>query len=120
MDNSTRNAAIAAACIMLGFGLVAYFMPTIMLAGAAPGGLRHIPSLTPRSASFRSGRSSQPAGSVNANHDPVTVLAAATGAATTAGAATTTACGGAGFGSAAHPTRTIQPSPRSRIVAAGY
>jgi len=32
MDNSTRNAAIAAACIMLGFGLVAYFMPTIMLA----------------------------------------------------------------------------------------
>jgi hypothetical protein len=32
MDNSTRNSAIAAACIMLGFGLVAYFMPTIMLA----------------------------------------------------------------------------------------
>lgn len=32
MDNDTRNAAIAAACIMLVFGLLAYFMPTIMLA----------------------------------------------------------------------------------------
>lgn len=32
MDNSTRNAAIAAACIFLGFSLLAYFMPTIMLA----------------------------------------------------------------------------------------
>ena len=32
MDRSTRNAAIAAAIILGGFGLVAYFMPTIMLA----------------------------------------------------------------------------------------
>lgn len=32
MDKETRSAAIAAGCIMLGFGLVAYFMPTIMLA----------------------------------------------------------------------------------------
>lgn len=32
MDNRTRNSAIAAAFIMGGFGLVAYFMPTIMLA----------------------------------------------------------------------------------------
>jgi hypothetical protein len=32
MDKETRNAAVAAACIMLGFGLAAYFMPTIMLA----------------------------------------------------------------------------------------
>jgi hypothetical protein len=31
MDKETRNAAIAAACIMISFGLVAYFMPTIML-----------------------------------------------------------------------------------------
>lgn len=32
MDKSTRNAAIAAAIILLGFGFVAYLMPTIMLA----------------------------------------------------------------------------------------
>jgi hypothetical protein len=32
MDRNTRNAAIAAACFMLFFGLVAFFMPTIMLA----------------------------------------------------------------------------------------
>jgi len=32
MDRSTRNAAIAAALILGGFGVVAYFMPTIMLA----------------------------------------------------------------------------------------
>lgn len=32
MDTSNRNAAIAAAVILAGFGLVAYFMPTIMLA----------------------------------------------------------------------------------------
>jgi len=32
MDPKTRNAAIAAACIMFGFGLVAYWMPTLMLA----------------------------------------------------------------------------------------
>lgn len=32
MDNSTRNSAIAAAVIMGGFGLAAYFMPTVMLA----------------------------------------------------------------------------------------
>ena len=31
MDKETRSAAIAAACILFGFGLVAYFMPTIML-----------------------------------------------------------------------------------------
>lgn len=31
-DPKTRNAAIAAACIMLGFGFVAYWMPTLMLA----------------------------------------------------------------------------------------
>lgn len=32
MDRNTRNALIAAAVILLGFGLVAFFMPTIMLA----------------------------------------------------------------------------------------
>ncbi|APH73682.1 hypothetical protein [Aquibium oceanicum] len=32
MDTKTRNAAIAAAIILGGFGLVAFFMPTIMLA----------------------------------------------------------------------------------------
>lgn len=32
MDSETKRAAIAAACILLGFGLVAYFMPTIMIA----------------------------------------------------------------------------------------
>lgn len=32
MDRETRSTLIAAACILLGFGLVAYFMPTIMLA----------------------------------------------------------------------------------------
>jgi hypothetical protein len=32
MDQNSRNSAIAAACIMLGFGLFAYFLPTIMLA----------------------------------------------------------------------------------------
>lgn len=32
MQSSNRNSAIAAAVIMIGFGLVAYFMPTIMLA----------------------------------------------------------------------------------------
>lgn len=32
MDEGSRNSAIAAACIMLGFGLFAYFLPTIMLA----------------------------------------------------------------------------------------
>lgn len=31
MDSSTRNAAIAAVLILLGFGLVVYFMPVIML-----------------------------------------------------------------------------------------
>jgi hypothetical protein len=31
MDEKTRNAAIAAALILGGFGLVAFFMPTIML-----------------------------------------------------------------------------------------
>jgi hypothetical protein len=31
-DPKTRNAAIAAACIMFGFGFVAYWMPTMMLA----------------------------------------------------------------------------------------
>ena len=31
MDKSTRSAAIAAAIILLGFGLVAFYMPTIML-----------------------------------------------------------------------------------------
>ncbi|MGE3307011.1 MAG: hypothetical protein AB7I52_13700 [Rhizobiaceae bacterium] len=32
MDKSSRNAAIAAAIILIGFGLVAYAMPSIMLA----------------------------------------------------------------------------------------
>jgi hypothetical protein len=32
MDPGNRNAAIAAAVILLGFGLLAYFMPAIMLA----------------------------------------------------------------------------------------
>ncbi|OHV83103.1 hypothetical protein [Mesorhizobium sp. ORS 3428] len=32
MDRETRNSAIAAACILLLFGLAAYFLPTIMLA----------------------------------------------------------------------------------------
>ena len=32
MDKSSRNAAIAAAVILLCFGLVAYYMPTIMIA----------------------------------------------------------------------------------------
>ena len=32
MDQQSRNSAIDAAVILLGFGLVAYFMPAIMLA----------------------------------------------------------------------------------------
>jgi hypothetical protein len=32
MDRDTRNSAIAAAVILAGVGLVAYFMPAIMLA----------------------------------------------------------------------------------------
>ena len=32
MDTKTRNAAVAAAWIMIVFGLVAFFMPKIMLA----------------------------------------------------------------------------------------
>lgn len=32
MDQQSRNSAIAAAIILGGFGLVAYFMPAIMLA----------------------------------------------------------------------------------------
>jgi len=32
MDRQSRNSAIAAAVILVGFGLVAYFMPAIMLA----------------------------------------------------------------------------------------
>lgn len=32
MDPQSRNSAIAAAVILVGFGLVAYFMPAIMLA----------------------------------------------------------------------------------------
>ncbi|WP_027165157.1 hypothetical protein [Mesorhizobium sp. WSM3224] len=32
MDRDTRNSAIAAAVILLLFGLAAYFLPTIMLA----------------------------------------------------------------------------------------
>ncbi|MDX8477656.1 hypothetical protein RFN28_04070 [Mesorhizobium sp. VK24D] len=35
MDRDTRNAAIAAACILLLFGLAAYFLPTIMLAAGS-------------------------------------------------------------------------------------
>ena len=31
MDQSARNAAIAAAIILVGFGLVAFYMPSIML-----------------------------------------------------------------------------------------
>ena len=31
MDRSNRNAAIAAALIILGFGIVGYYMPAIML-----------------------------------------------------------------------------------------
>jgi hypothetical protein len=32
MDKNSRNAAIAAAIFVIGFGLAFYFMPTIMLA----------------------------------------------------------------------------------------
>lgn len=32
MDSNSRNAAFAAAIILIGFGLVAYYMPAIMLA----------------------------------------------------------------------------------------
>jgi len=32
MDRETRNSAIAAAVILVGVGVVAYFMPAIMLA----------------------------------------------------------------------------------------
>ena len=32
MDNGSRNAAIAAAIILGGFGLAAFYMPTIMIA----------------------------------------------------------------------------------------
>ncbi|KUM29005.1 hypothetical protein AU467_00885 [Mesorhizobium loti] len=32
MDRETRNSAIAAACVLILFGLAAYFLPTIMLA----------------------------------------------------------------------------------------
>ena len=32
MDRNTRNAAIAAAIILVGFGLVAFYLPNIMLA----------------------------------------------------------------------------------------
>ncbi|RUM97516.1 hypothetical protein EET67_12745 [Pseudaminobacter arsenicus] len=32
MDRKNRNALIAAACIMLGFGLFAFYLPNIMLA----------------------------------------------------------------------------------------
>lgn len=32
MENNNRNSAIAAAVILIGFGVVAYFLPTIMLA----------------------------------------------------------------------------------------
>ena len=31
MDKSTRNAALAAAIILAGFGIVGYFMPAIMI-----------------------------------------------------------------------------------------
>ena len=31
MDGSSRNSAIAAAIILIGFGLIAFFMPNIML-----------------------------------------------------------------------------------------
>lgn len=38
MDRSTRNAAIAAALILAGFGIVGYYMPVIMvwLGGLSP------------------------------------------------------------------------------------
>ncbi len=32
MDSETRSAAFGAACVLLVFGLAAYFLPTIMLA----------------------------------------------------------------------------------------
>jgi hypothetical protein len=32
MDRSTRNAAIAAAVFVIGFGILAFYLPTIMLA----------------------------------------------------------------------------------------
>ncbi|MCX8280903.1 hypothetical protein OSJ77_11925 [Phyllobacterium sp. 0TCS1.6C] len=32
MDTQNRSAAIAALCILFGFGLVAFFMPNLMLA----------------------------------------------------------------------------------------
>lgn len=32
MDKDTRNSLIAAAVILFGFGIVAYYMPTVMLA----------------------------------------------------------------------------------------
>jgi formate hydrogenlyase subunit 3/multisubunit Na+/H+ antiporter MnhD subunit len=32
MDQQTRNSAIAAAMILIGFGVVAYFLPKIMIA----------------------------------------------------------------------------------------
>lgn len=32
MDRDTRNSAIAAFCILFGFGIVAFYMPNIMLA----------------------------------------------------------------------------------------
>lgn len=32
MDKDTRNSAIAAAWILLGFGITAFYLPTIMLA----------------------------------------------------------------------------------------
>ncbi len=32
MDQGNRNSALAAAAILVGFGMLAYFMPTIMLA----------------------------------------------------------------------------------------
>ena len=32
MDRNNRNALIAAACFLLGFGLVAFYLPTIMIA----------------------------------------------------------------------------------------
>ena len=31
MDKNTRNALVAAALILVGFGLVAFYMPTIMI-----------------------------------------------------------------------------------------
>jgi hypothetical protein len=32
MDRNNRNALIAAACIMLGFGIAAFYLPSVMLA----------------------------------------------------------------------------------------